>query len=104
MTTLTLTLHYPPDDMPDADTDVLILAEGDQEMQLGAYIGEENDGPVWNDAQGYIVPKVVAWTNMPCLPLRSAVVAGRIGREPELVPLVNGPAVDMGGAWPMPAC
>lgn len=103
MTTLTLTLHFTPDDMPDADTDVLIWAEGDQEAQLGAYIGEESDGPVWNDAQGEIVPRVVAWTNMPCLPSRS-VVAGRIGREPELVPLVNGRAVDMGGAWPMPTC
>ena len=102
MTTITLTLHYPPADMPDADTDVLILAEGDQEMQLGAYVGQESDGPIWTDAQGEIVPKVVAWTNMPCLPLRSAVVAGRIGREPELVPRANGRSVDLGGRWSMP--
>ena len=103
MTSITLTLHFPPADLPDADTDVLILAEGDQEMQLGAYIGHESDGPVWTDAQGGIVPKVLAWTNLPCLPLRSAVVAGRIGRDPDLVPLANGRAVDFGAPWKVPA-
>lgn len=101
MTSITLTLHFPPADMPDADTDVLILAEGDQEMQLGAYIGHESDGPVWVDAQGAIVPRVVAWAEMPLLQ-RPANVAGRIWRDPDLVPLSNGRSVDFGGAWKLP--
>lgn len=33
---LTLDLHHPAARLPDADTDVLVLAEGDTEMQLGA--------------------------------------------------------------------
>lgn len=101
MTTLTLTLHYPPADMPDADTDVLIWAEGDQEAQLGAYIGEESDGPVWSGAQGRIVPRVVAWAEMPVLKLAAPVV-GRIGRDPDLVPLVNGRSIDLGARWSLP--
>lgn len=101
MTTLTLAVHYPPADMPDADTDVLVWAEGEEEAQLGAYVGHESDGPVWVDAQGAIVPRVVAWAEMPLLQ-RPAEVAGRIGREPDLVPLVNGRSVDFGGAWKLP--
>ena len=103
MTTLTLTLHYPPAEMPDADTDVLIWAEGEQEAQLGAYVGDETDGPVWIGAQGEIVPRVVAWTNLPCLPAARSVIAGRIGREPELVLLANGLSIDLGARWSMPA-
>ena len=101
MTTITLEVHHLPADMPDADTDILVLAEGDTEMQLGAYVGEESDGPVWVDAQGEILPRVVAWAAMPVVRL-AAPVAGRIGREPDLVPLVNGRAVDFGGAWKLP--
>lgn len=92
MTTITLEVHHLPGDMPDADT----------EMQLGAYVGEESDGPVWVDAQGEILPRVVAWAEMPVVRV-SAPVAGRIGREPDLVPLVNGRAVDFSGAWQVPA-
>ena len=101
MTTITLEVHYPPADMPDADTDILVLAEGDTEMQLGAYVGEESDGPVWVDAQGEILPRVTAWAQMPVLRL-AAPVAGRIGREPDLVPLVNGRSIDLGARWSFP--
>lgn len=101
MTCITLEIHASADNLPDADTDVLVLAEGDSEMQLGAYVGEESDGPVWVDAQGKILPRVVASADMPVLRL-AAPVAGRIGREPDLVPLVNGRAVDFGGAWKLP--
>ena len=101
MTTITLEVHDAADCKPDADIDVLVLAEGDTEMQLGAYVGEESDGPVWVDAQGEILPRVTAWAQMPELRL-AAPVAGRIGREPDLVPLVNGRAVDFGGAWKLP--
>jgi hypothetical protein len=86
MTTITLHVHQAADCLPDADTDVLVLAEGDTEMQLGAYVGEESDGPVWVDAQGEILPRVIAWAEMPVL-RQAAPVAGRIGRDPDLVPL-----------------
>lgn len=99
MTQITLTLHFPPGDMPDADTDVLILAEGDEEMQLG---GLNCTDPVeWVDAAGATVPRVVAWADMPIV--KRQVVVGRIGRDPDLVPLVNGRAVDFRGAWKVPA-
>lgn len=101
MSTITLTVHYPPADMPDADTDILVLAEGDTEMQLGAYVGEESDGPVWVDAQGEILPRVTAWAEMPVV-RTAAPVAGRIGREPDLVPLVNGRLIDLGARWSFP--
>ncbi len=101
MTTITLEVHHLPGELPDADTDILVLAEGDTEMQLGAYVGEESDGAVWVDAQGEILPRVVAWAEMPVVRL-AAPVAARIGREPDLVPLVNGRSVDFGGAWKQP--
>lgn len=101
MTTVTLEVHHLPGELPDADTDILVLAEGDTEMQLGAYVGEESDGPVWVDAQGEILPRVVAWAEMPVVRL-AAPVAGRIGREPDLVPLVNGRSVDLGARWSLP--
>ena len=41
MTTITLELHQAADCLPDADTDVLVLAEGDEETQLGALVGNE---------------------------------------------------------------
>lgn len=101
MTSITLEVHDAADCKPDADTDVLVLAEGDTEMQLGAYVGEESDGPVWVDAQGQILPRVIAWAEMPVLRL-AAPVAGRIGREPDLVPLVNGRSIDLGARWSFP--
>jgi hypothetical protein len=33
---ITIHIHRTADCLPDADTDVLVLAEGDTEMQLGA--------------------------------------------------------------------
>lgn len=102
MTTLTLEVHYPPADMPDADTDVLVWDASSPIAQLGAYIGEESDGPVWINAQGELVTDVVAWAEMPLLQSKPAAVVGRIGREPELVPLVNGRSIDLGARWSMP--
>lgn len=102
MTTITLEVHYPPADMPDADTDVLVFDASSPEAQLGAYVGQESEGPVWVNAQGDLVTDVVAWAEMPLLQKKPAKVAGRIGREPELTPLVNGRSVDFTGQWPMP--
>jgi hypothetical protein len=93
MTTITLEVHHLPGDLPDADTDVLVLAEGDTEMQLGAYVGEESDGPVWVDAQGEILPRVVAWADMP--------VVGK--REHLHVEIITGQRVDLAAPWRLPA-
>lgn len=99
MTTLTLEVHQAADCLPDVDTDVLVWDEGESEAQLGALFS--NDPLEWVDAQGEILPRVVAWAEMPVVRL-AAPVAGRIGREPDLVPLVNGRSVDFGGAWKQP--
>jgi len=93
MTTITLQLHYPPVDMPDADTDVLIFDASSPEGQLGAYIGHESDGPVWVDAQGALVRDVVAWCEMPRLPAAA--------QARELV-LRGGECVNLVGKWATP--
>lgn len=92
MTTITLEVHHLPGELPDADTDVLVLAEGDTEMQLGAYVGEESDGPVWVDAQGEILPCVVAWSEMPV-----------IRTEPRDLVTITGLRVDLAEPWRLPA-
>lgn len=102
MTTLSLPIHYPPADMPDVDTDILVWDASSPEAQLGAYIGEESDGPVWQDAQGGLITDVVAWAEMPLLEKKPAPVVGRIGRDADLVPLVNGRSIDLGARWSMP--
>lgn len=101
MIIINIELHQAADCLPDADIDVLILAEGDEEMQLGAYVGEESNGPVWVDAQGEILPRVVAWADMPVV-RHSAPIAGRIGRAENLVALPDGSVIDVNAAWPMP--
>ena len=93
MATITLTLHYPPADMPDADTDVIVFDESSPEGQLGAYVGHESDGPVWADAQGGLVHGVKAWCEMPRLPSAPA--------ARELV-LRGGARVDLGAEWRLP--
>lgn len=90
---ITIEVHQASDYLPDADTDVLVLAEGDTEMQLGAYVGEESDGPVWTDAQGELLLRVVAWAKMPKLPASS---------EARTVALRGGGAVDLAAAWRVP--
>lgn len=93
---LTIELHsVAAGDLPDADLDVLIFDSTDPESQLGAYVGHG-----WVNAQGEAVEGVHTWAHMPCLPVRGA--AGRIGRDPDLVPLPNGRSVDLNGPWVMP--
>lgn len=93
MATITLTLHYPPADMPDADTDVIVFDESSSEGQLGAYVGTDDDGPIWVNAQGEGVAGVVAWCEMPRLP---AAPAAR-----DLV-LRGGARVDLAADWKLP--
>ena len=94
MTQITMTLHYPPGDMPDADTDVIVFDASSPIGQLGAYIGEESDDPVWNDAQGFLITEpVVAWAEMPALPSRP---------EPLALALKGGQQVDLTKPWAMP--
>lgn len=53
--------------LPDADTDVLIWSPGSCEGQLGAYVAEEAGQPVWVDAQGARVLGVTHWARLPLL-------------------------------------
>lgn len=93
MPTITLSLRYPPADMPDADTDVIVFDTSSPEGQLGAYVGDDDEGPIWVNAQGEGVAAVVAWCEMPRLP---AAPAAR-----ELV-LRGGTRVDIGANWRLP--
>lgn len=90
MTTITLDLHHPADCLPDADTDVLVLAEGDTEMQLGALI--RNEPPEWIDAQGESL-RVVAWAEMPRMPKS----------WPGSITLRTGQRIDLAEPWRVPA-
>lgn len=93
MATITLTLHYPPADMPDADTDVIVFDASSPEGQLGAYVGDDAEGPIWVNAQGEGVAGVLAWSEMPRLPSAPA--------ARELV-LRGGARVDLGAEWRLP--
>lgn len=65
--TLTVTAIAAKLQLPDADTDVLIFDTSNEEGQLGAYVGHDEDGPIWVDAQGQGVPGVTHWGNLPRL-------------------------------------
>lgn len=54
--------------LPDADTDVLIFDDPEVEGQLGAYVGSDDEGPIWVDAQGQGVAGVTHWAKLPRLP------------------------------------
>lgn len=64
---LTLTLHPVDESMPDADTDVLIFDTSSPVGQLGAYMGDDDNGPLWCDAHGQPVTGVTHWSEMPTL-------------------------------------
>lgn len=66
---ITIELHRPSVAMPDADTDVLIFDGSCPDSQLGAYVGEDEDGPIWVNAQGEGVANVIAWAEMPRIPV-----------------------------------
>lgn len=63
MTTITLHLHAVADQLPDADTDVLIFDASSDEAQLGAL--NWTDPIEWVDAQGAPVEGVTHWAEMP---------------------------------------
>lgn len=89
---LTIEVHQAADCLPDADTDVLVLAEGDEEMQLGAYVGEESDSRVWIDALGEIPPCVVAWAELPVVP----------SKQPRALQTITGQSIDLAEPWRVP--
>lgn len=91
--------HAVGDALPDADNTVLVrFAPGTtgEPVWLASF-----DGSDWFDIEGF-AQDVTHWADMPNGPQPSKVV-GRIGRNPDLVPLVNGRSLDLGGKWPMPA-
>lgn len=92
MTTITLELHLPADCLPDADTDVLLLAEGNTEMQLGALFS--TDPIEWIDAQGESL-RVVAWAEMPR-------VGAREPRAIQSIQTLTGQRIDLAEPWRVP--
>lgn len=86
---INLDLHHPADCLPDADTDVLVLARGDTEMQLGALIG--NEPPEWVDAQGESL-RVVAWAEMPRVS----------AQQPRTFQTITGQRIDLAEPWRVP--
>ena len=88
MTTITIEVHQAADCLPDADTDVLVLAEGDEETQLGALVG--NEPQEWVDANGESL-RVVAWAELP-----------RLATEPRDLVTLAGQRVDLAAPWAIP--
>lgn len=69
MLTVELQVHAAAEQLPDADTDVLIFHNGFYQAELGAYIGHEEDGsPMWVDAHGCNTYGVTHWAELPWLP------------------------------------
>lgn len=62
---LQIVLHHVDESMPDADTDILIFDTSSPVGQLGAYMGDDDNGPVWCDAHGQPVTGVTHWSEMP---------------------------------------
>lgn len=101
MITETITWRPVGAELPDADTNVLLAADEAGTFE-GFLDGTDDEGaPIWRDVTALQVHGVTHWAEMPNGP-QPAKVAGRIGREAELVPLVNGRAVDLGARWSMP--
>lgn len=67
MLTIQLNVYTIGERMPDADADVLIFEGADAEGQLGAFIGDDGNGPMWVGAGGQLVPGVTHWAEMPDL-------------------------------------
>ncbi len=86
-----LAVHYPPSDMPDADTDVIIFDASSPEGQLGALTC--TDPVEWVDSHGATVTGVIAWCEMPKL---------QPPAEPRAFRTKTGELVDV-SAWRLPA-
>jgi len=64
----TITLQVTPiaEQLPDADTDVILFTADQPEGFVGAYIDHDDDkGPVFCGTNGETVVGVVAWSTMP---------------------------------------
>lgn len=50
---------------PLVDTDVLVWPRSAVTAQLGAYLGHDEDGPIWVGAQGQRLDDVRHWAHLP---------------------------------------
>lgn len=98
MFTLTITAHFTDEQLPDADTDVLVWEQDQPEAQLGAYVGHDEEGPLWVNAHGDGI-KVVAWA---ALPVAALAPKGACEAAREALLLAGGEAVDLRGPWRLP--
>lgn len=54
---------------PDADTDVILFDSAHEVRQLGAYMGDDENGQIWVDVHGrQLSDKVLHWCDLPRLP------------------------------------
>lgn len=85
---ITIHIHRTADCLPDADTDVLVWEEGEQEAQLGALY---RTCPLeWVNAHGAPIRSVVAWAALPAL------------REAQAVTTITGQRIDLAEPWRVP--
>ena len=64
---ISLRVHWVPERMPDADQDVIVFDSDDTVGQLGAYVGDDDDGPKWVNAHGMPIFNVTHWAELPDL-------------------------------------
>ena len=67
----TIEWHQADEVLPDADTDVLVIAPGEVEVYTGYLDGEQ-----WRSADGWPLPAVLFWADMPEGPARVEQCAG----------------------------
>lgn len=69
--TETIEWHRADEVLPDADTDVLVIQQGEVEVYAGFL-----DGDQWRSADGWPLPGVLFWADMPEGPKQPAVFGG----------------------------
>ena len=50
---------------PLVDTDVLVWPRGDFTARVGAYLGRDEEGPIWVGTQGERLGEVSHWAHLP---------------------------------------
>lgn len=64
---ISLQVHWVAEQMPAVDVDVIVFESEDPIGQLGAYVGDDDDGPMWVNAHGMPIFNVTHWANRPSL-------------------------------------
>jgi hypothetical protein len=73
---ITLKLYSLAERMPDLDSDVLVFDSEDPTVQIGAYVGDDDDGPMWVNSHGMPIFNVTDWADLPSRADAQPVAAG----------------------------